>query len=308
MDNSEFLIARMYRRFLHEGSVSIRMATFEDASETPKHEWFARPNDPGYLMVPSMTPAPYDETPMFQLDGDNAVWEHRIGFAGEQHNVRIRFSYAKEEVRAGSRNAGGRDFGKHAAKNVGVSVVRAGRELDMVQAFLGTGEYRDRWWGVEVEFPPALDELFGVTNNKQEARNFTDLAERYDSTYSKSDEWSEFSRSLREDGDARAPLLEIISTISSRINVLRLAIDQQNRGADRARRRHDPDSAEAAATAATQQRIARGSRGESDEDQGLTEVERSAQIAESLIEAGLGQAQAEEMAAYTVDNLSLIHI
>lgn len=37
-------------------------------------------------------------------------------------------------------------------------------------------EPRDRWWGVEVDFPPALDDLFGVTNNKQSARYFTDLA------------------------------------------------------------------------------------------------------------------------------------
>ena len=28
---------------------------------------------------------------------------------------------------------------------------------------------RERWWGAEIEFPPTLDEVFGVPNNKQAA-------------------------------------------------------------------------------------------------------------------------------------------
>jgi len=38
--------------------------------------------------------------------------------------------------------------------------VRAGRELDLDQAWVIKYDPVERWWGVEVEFPPALDEQF----------------------------------------------------------------------------------------------------------------------------------------------------
>lgn len=87
----------------------------------------------------------------------------------------MRFSLAKEEARA-TNNAGGLPHGRHAARNVGVSIVRADRELDLDQNYVIQYDPRERWWGIEVDFPPALDDLFGVTNNKQSARTFADLA------------------------------------------------------------------------------------------------------------------------------------
>src|SRR5207249_1154532 len=46
-------------------------------------------------------------------------------------------------------------------------------ELEMNSSFDNRSEPRDRWWGVEVLFDPALDDVFGVTNNKQSATFFT---------------------------------------------------------------------------------------------------------------------------------------
>src|SRR5439155_17466117 len=56
------------------------------------------------------------------------------------------------------------------AKNAGVSVIRAGREIDRGWFFMGQKrkENYDDWWRCEVHFEPALDELFGVTHTKQE--------------------------------------------------------------------------------------------------------------------------------------------
>jgi hypothetical protein len=56
------------------------------------------------------------------------------------------------------------------AKNAGVSVVRAGREIDRGWFFMGNKrkENYDDWWRCEVCFRPDLDELFGVTHTKQE--------------------------------------------------------------------------------------------------------------------------------------------
>jgi hypothetical protein len=51
----------------------------------------------------------------------------------------------------------------------GVSIVRAGREIDYGWHLMGgkRRENYDDWWRCEVRFSPALDELFGVTHSKQ---------------------------------------------------------------------------------------------------------------------------------------------
>jgi hypothetical protein len=53
--------------------------------------------------------------------------------------------------------------------SAGVSVVRAGREIDYGWHLLGgkRRENYDDWWRCEIRFAPALDELFGVTHSKQ---------------------------------------------------------------------------------------------------------------------------------------------
>jgi hypothetical protein len=55
------------------------------------------------------------------------------------------------------------------SKSAGVSVLRAGREIDHGWFFMGgkRKENYDDWWRCEVEFEPVLDELFGVTHTKQ---------------------------------------------------------------------------------------------------------------------------------------------
>lgn len=55
------------------------------------------------------------------------------------------------------------------AKGAGVSILRAGREIDYGWYFMGTKrkENYDDWWRCEVRFEPELDEAFGVTHTKQ---------------------------------------------------------------------------------------------------------------------------------------------
>jgi hypothetical protein len=301
MDNSEFVVARMYRKFLANESVRIRMATFEDDEASAKEEWWAKPNDPGYLMSPSSTPSPYDEQAMFQVDGESWEVPHTIDFNGETHTVLVRFSYAKESVRD-VRNAGSTDYGRHAAKNIGVSLVRADRELDMDQSFVSTSEARDRWWGVELDFPPALDELFGVANNKQSARNFSELSSKFEALRSSPSDLSDLTQRAVEDDDPQGPLLELIGLIDRRVRLLRNLIKVQNEGADRNRRRHTSDSAEAVATEATRERQNEGLKGQSDADETLEASIRQDQIREELVESGLSEQVATQLAARTIDN------
>jgi len=57
-------------------------------------------------------------------------------------------------------------------KGAGVSVVRAGREVDYGWFFLGRKrrENYDDWWRCEIHFEPVLDEAFGITHTKQQIR------------------------------------------------------------------------------------------------------------------------------------------
>ncbi|MHB0670826.1 ATP-binding protein [Roseomonas mucosa] len=70
----------------------------------------------------------------------------------------------------------------------GMSFVRAGREIETVDAFPKSVRDLNRglgdWpllqsyayhWGIEVRFDPALDEVFGITNDKQTVRPIEDL-------------------------------------------------------------------------------------------------------------------------------------
>jgi len=70
----------------------------------------------------------------------------------------------------------------------GISFVRAGREIEIVDAFprsaRDTASGLGDWpllqsyayhWGVEVSFPPELDQAFGITNDKQAVRPIEDF-------------------------------------------------------------------------------------------------------------------------------------
>jgi hypothetical protein len=58
------------------------------------------------------------------------------------------------------------------SNGAGVSVVRAGREIDYGWFFMGDKrrENYDDWWRCEVRFDPVLDEAFGITHTKQQIR------------------------------------------------------------------------------------------------------------------------------------------
>lgn len=301
--NSEFLIARMYRKFLQDNSVKIRMASFlEDSPGSLRSEDYALPNDPNYLIAPSSTPEPYGNTPMFKQDGDRWEVVEKIRLNGEEHSVTTRFSYAREEARADIRNAGSTPYGQHAGRNVGISVVRAGRELDMDQSLVISYDPTERWWGIEVEFQPGLDDIFGVTNNKQAARNFSELAANFKSIISedsKAPTRAEIDE-LHEDGDPQAVMMDLIRNINNRLKQIRRMIEVQKKGTVSTGGRHGRNSPEHRATQATDERKEEGRTGRSDADEGRPTEERKQELKQDLIETGFSEEQAEELAASTI--------
>jgi hypothetical protein len=302
IDNSELLIGRMYRKFLNEGNTKIRMAAFNlDNPNVFSIEKEALPNDPCYLLSRTSCPEPYHDSPLFENFGDEVRFT--VNFHDENHDVVIRFSYAKDQARA-IPNAGITPYGRHAAKNIGISIVRAGRELELDQSMVIQYDPTERWWGVEVEFPPSLDELMGVTNNKQSARNFTEIiamVERdIDTLLKNGKSLNQVKTELEEEGDPRGPLIEIAVFIYNQLNIIRKLLKAQTKGM-RSDERYDTN-AEKAATEMTDQRKQQGHVGSSDKDEGKTPEEKKEEITYELVESGIEPVVAEKLAANTVSN------
>jgi Histidine kinase-, DNA gyrase B-, and HSP90-like ATPase len=306
IENSEQLIGRMYRKFLENDNVKIRLACIESESLTYSMDGYARPNDPLYLIVGTTTPAPYDEQAMFEPYPDASSYETKlpIKLGDQTHYVYVRCSMAKKSAREGG-TAGNRDYGRHAAKNVGVSVVRAGRELELDPSWASTTDARNRWWGVEVEFPPALDEVFGVTNNKQSARNFAELVNlRYDDYLVEGKTISALKDEMIRDGDPHAYLLDVADFVKKQIKRMSDLVEQQLKNQRSSEARHDTAArdAEKEATEKTRERQAAGKHGESDEGENKPVDERKKDIARGLKEQGLGEDDANEIAESAVND------
>ncbi|QZY29686.1 ATP-binding protein [Nocardioides coralli] len=303
IDNSEELIGRMYREWIHRGDVAIRLRSFlEYDPRKPVIDKTAKPNDPLYLMTRTTCPAPFDDKPMFQPFPSEEAYEIRttIRFQGEDHEVVTRLAIASEAARSGD-NAGSKPHGRHAARNVGVSVVRAGRELELDPAWTTAYDPRERWWGVEVRFEPGLDELFGVSNNKQSARNFAEAA-KIDTAALIKEHGGSISRArqaLADEEDPLEPLLELVHRIQTNIREMRKLIGVQAEG--RRRKRHQDKSVEVQATEAVRKRQEAGHRGRSDDDEQRPLEERASELAEQLEASGHSPEAAQALAAETID-------
>lgn len=294
--NSEHLIGRMYRRFLEGNHVKIRLLAFDlDHPDRGPAERYARPNDPLYLMADTSCPEPFDAEPMFDRWHDPAILE--VLHKGEVHPVTVTFSVAKEEARS-KPNAGGLPHGRHAANNIGVSVIRAGRELELNESWVNGYDPRERWWGVEVDFPPALDEVFGVSNNKQSARNFYQVD--IEALLQDGETIGMLRERLLEDEDPVGPLIEVSHLIEKNLKVLRKLIKAQREGEQQNQQRHLDYRAEERATTVTRERQQEGYSGRSDSEESLSPEERQKDIETALLDAGMTSSAAHGLAASVV--------
>lgn len=86
---------------------------------------------------------------------------------GKSSTVHVRFS--ELPIRQWHRFAPEEKRKKGIVGGAGVSIVRAGREIDSGWLLMGAKrrENYDDWWRCEIRFDPELDELFGVSHSKQ---------------------------------------------------------------------------------------------------------------------------------------------
>ncbi|MDN3721483.1 ATP-binding protein [Roseibium salinum] len=230
--NTETLIGRMYRKFIDTGDLTIRLAAYYDKEIT--FDATTRVNDPLYLTPQSCTPSPFDTEPMFQTWGEGDQ-EFTIEIDGQAHTVAVRISWAKRRYRHAGLISRPRvdDIWQTCCKKMwGVSVVRERRELELDKAWTIGYDPRERWWGIEVEFPSALDEIFfGVTNNKQHANTFASMAQfDWEEEAYPGEQRSAFRERLLANGDPRGLLIDIAEYIQQQLDEIRRRIKAQTKG------------------------------------------------------------------------------
>lgn len=122
--------------------------------------------------------APFDPLLLNTADGENSnpfgsTLEYDISVPNERKKISIvKVQFAELPIDKWHCLSNEEKQAKGISKNAGVSIIRAGREIDYGWYFTGKKrkENYDDWWRCEISFDPELDELFGVTNTKQGIR------------------------------------------------------------------------------------------------------------------------------------------
>lgn len=298
--NAEMIIGRVYRYFIDDGDATIRLASYEqNGAHYANHtDRFVRPTDPLMLMTGTSAPEPYDEEAAFEPFGEPQ--EIAIGYRGKRHVITITASICKTATRL---KGGSSAIGQFAAKNVGISVVRARRELELNRSFEIPSEPRERWWGIEVSFEPELDTVFGVTNNKQSATEFSAMSLK-DDAEAEGLSIAEYRSQLEDDVDPRLPIYEINIAIDKLLDTMRAQIKRMREGerTEKGARPGAGNSAEDIATRALRRRQEKlGETGTSDQDESGSDEERADVLSAEIEQEGLDPAVAREIAVDYVE-------
>jgi len=295
----EFLVGRMYRHFLKSGKTKITLTNYENKAGKVQlvNRQPIKINDCLYLMSGTVDPEPYCNEPAFDLFSEHDI---KVALDGKEYIVKLKFSIAK----LGTREQGGSSpIGKLAAKNRGVSVIRADRELEMNKTFDISYDPRERWWGVEVSFSPELDDIFGVSNTKQAATEFYNMSMTEDAE-AEGMTRTEYSEVLAETSDSRLVIYKISDSINKTLATIRNQIQAQAKGT---RKRNQnipaPGSAEEIATRATKKRRELvGDKGKSDKEEDLPIEERRQLLATELEEEGHNPREAQQIAVDLIND------
>ncbi len=131
-----------------------------------------------HITVNAEAVSPFD--PLFMREGTNLIGAQPVGPeltyevelppGGPRRTSTIKVAFSELPVRQWHMLSNAEKNDRGIAKNAGVSIIRAGREIDRGWFFMGgkRRENYDDWWRCEVRFQPDLDEFFGVTHTKQE--------------------------------------------------------------------------------------------------------------------------------------------
>ena len=303
IENTSREVGRIHRTYITEELHTIQAASFLKAqpSKRERERRFVA-NDPLYLMKPTSTPAPWENEPMFK---EWATREYPVTVEGREVTIDVKYSIVKPEALktdSVARLPGSEDHGRHARHNIGVSVVREGREIVLEDAFLREGGSADnpqnRWWGCEVHFRRVCDELFGVDHNKQMVAKFTQAAK----TLARDDRSRQVI--LDEMGLDEDIIHTIVGDIRDQTRAMMRAIRQMFEQRRKPGRTRSPENrAVKTATDADRDAIAAGNEKPTRTDRDREEIppdKREASLAEQFVESGRPDQDAEQLAKMLV--------
>jgi len=301
--NTEFTVGRMYRYFIQDNKCQIRMAAYNGQEKV--FDEYIKPNDPLYLLPNTNTPEPFNDEPGFKLYAEESI---TVEFRGESHKIDLKFSIADNKFRKNFNdyykdknygNPGDTPFGKHCAKNLGISIVRAGRELELNNSFNIQYDPTERWWGAEISFDATLDEIFGVTNNKQAATAFKQLTKE-EIANEEDIKPSEVKKHLQAENDSRHIILDISEQIYSKLQAIRGELKKQREGAAKKDETAKTDQAEKAASDAA--KSVEGLGVSDKKKEALTEEEKKQELQKELERDGVSP---DDEDIQTVINIAL---
>lgn len=314
--HSQDLVGRMYRNWLHPDTdyrdVDISLILYDEDNDEVDETWNFQPNDPLYLMEGTSVQLPEGiPDPMFEQYGEleRTYSVNPPGDKETDETVTMTFSVSKPKTRqmVDGRSAGHASHGKHAKNNIGLSIVREGRELTLDKNWAGK-DPRNRWWGAQVEFGRKMDDIFGVTNNKQGADRLSEVANTDWEDYAEEGESTTETRDrLKEEDFSTFVCLDIKHEIYKAINqhlidkVEEIGEYNVNEDEDEEETRHE-NTPERHGTEVTRDRKEEGKTGESDEETDLSEDEVVEEIQTRLEKQGVDEDTIEEVTGDVVDH------
>ena len=322
-NNAEFLIGRMYRKMIQSGEVQIKMIALENKapyhvrhtdrdkdgsiSDDEYHEWMLKANDPLYLDPEAQANDP-PVTPAFEQAGETQIWTYDIinpktGVKSKQE-VRFTTSIARKETRQGhgfnSKTAlqalgGSQPHGKHARKNMGLSIIRENRELELDDSWAqGKNVAYERWWGAELCFGKEMDHIFDVSNNKQHAQRLNEVRSKDMDYFREMDDETdkEVKNRLKKEDYATWACLDVRDKMKKTIDQLRNQIQASSIKKKKARnKRHK--LAEEIASKKIRERRKQGITGKSDESIITNKKDRISALRKELQDEGANEHLAE---------------
>jgi hypothetical protein len=198
----EWPLGKTFRYFIDQQKVEIKIRVFQDNgisfSEQFALKKMVKPVDPLFLMKDCQH---INEAFHFWEDGTylfpdpNGNPENVKLFEQIGESISVNCSIAKKETKA----IGGK-FGDVYSKMIGISVLRADREIKLDDfGFLGElGDPLHRWWKVELNFSPSMDKYFGLDNTKQNVHAFKRIRDKDELERSENDVQLEFICLLSE--------------------------------------------------------------------------------------------------------------
>jgi hypothetical protein len=205
----EWPLGKTFRYFIDQQKVIIKIRVFQDNGSSLSEQFALAKTiksiDPLFLMTDTQLGPPYNNKATNDLweDGEylfpdpNGSKKNKQLFKQIGESIRIKCSIAKKETK---RLGGNSPLGEVYRKLIGISVVRAEREIKLDDfGFIGElGDPLHRWWKVEISFSPSMDKYFGLDNTKQNVHAFKKIRDKDELERSEDDVQLEFICLLSE--------------------------------------------------------------------------------------------------------------